>query len=227
MKKKYLGALFAMFLAFGVSSTAHALSTIIKLDLGGVGPDVTYDGSTFHTINQTPGATPVGDQLTNVDYLSFLSFLPAISTDNASFSLTGVTATGGATNIGGVTAQNTTGGTFALYDSTNSLLLSGVLSDGQISVASLAQTGSFFNTSIASFTGGSLLSYVANTPASLSLSLLNVTSILNTDRIPTSGLSAFTADATGLVGGTPVPEPATAFLLLGALPGFFGIRRRR
>jgi hypothetical protein len=239
MRRLSLFAVMALFILAVAAPPASALTvTVIKVDLGGtIGPDVGLTGTTFGTISDGMGAT-TGDQNTSVTYQGFLSGLPAITTGNASFSLTGVTLAGPANVIGSVVNQLTTGGTFNLWDPSNSLLLSGLLTGGDISGTTTSSAGSFFNVGVATFTGGSLLtSYLASTPAALSLSL---TGIIGTDlsgnQTPglyvhcngSCNLNNFTANATGLIDGAPVPEPASALLLLsGFFGGLGGLRLRR
>src|SRR5262245_27169360 len=78
------------------SSEAAQAGTIIKLSLGGTGPDLTYTGGAggvLSTVNDGNGGT-TGDQNTAIDFLDFLSAIPDIPTSIASYSLSGVTAAG-------------------------------------------------------------------------------------------------------------------------------------
>lgn len=66
-----------------------------------------------------------GDQNTAIEYTDGLDFIPDINTDIASFTLGGLQEAGPAIPVGTLAIQNFAGGTFSLYDSTNTLLLSG------------------------------------------------------------------------------------------------------
>src|SRR5262245_26803999 len=97
---------------------ATQAATIIKLDLGWVGPDLNFTGGVFvtlSTIDDNPAGL-TGDQATNILFTSFLSSMPATT---GSYSLSGATATGSPTNLGGgVVTQNFSGGNFKIYNST-------------------------------------------------------------------------------------------------------------
>jgi len=188
--------------------------------------DVEFDGLTFSTVDDGNAAT-LGEQDSRVDFVGFLSYLSDIVTAPlGSFTISGVQANGTPTN-GLVTVQETIGGTFSLYDEVNTLLLSGSLAQGAIT-GSASTTGSFFNTTIATYTGGSLLAYVAPTPAGISFALAGILSegdivglVINED-----ALSPFVADASGVLTGTEVPEPLTAALLLSGVVGAFGVKKK-
>ena len=113
-----------------VAVSVTQAATIIKLNLGGVGPDVGMTGGIFgilSTIDQTGGPPPTGDQFTDVEYTGFLNFIPDINTSNATFSLNGLNAAGPANVFGTLVIQNFTGGIFSLYDPADNLLLQGPL----------------------------------------------------------------------------------------------------
>lgn len=216
-----LGALFIS------AADAHA-STIVKFDLGNTGPDVALTGGVFSTISQH--LLIGGDQMTGVDFVGVLASLPDILS-GATFSLNNVHLVGNIINMNGSFSQATSGGDFTLYDQTGGVLLAGSLVDGAIN-GGYATTGSFFNTSIATFTGGSLLAYVLPKPAGISLALTDVfsgnssgfLSICST--VTGCVLANFTADADGLIEGTSVPEPLTAGLVISGLAAGLLIRRR-
>src|SRR6478735_209422 len=98
-------------------------ATIIKLDLGGVGPDLTFSGGNgglLSTIDNNPAGL-TGDQATNI---LFTSFLTGMGSTTGSYSLSGATAVGGPVPLGGgVLMQNFNAGNFKIYDSVNTLLL--------------------------------------------------------------------------------------------------------
>lgn len=224
MRKLFV--LIVLVLSLVATSPTWASSTIIKFDLGNVGPDVANTSGVLHTVDDTAGVTPIGDQMTNVDFLTVVGFLPDITNTTASFTLSGVALTGGLNVQPSTITQATLGGSFGLWDANNNLLLSGALTDGVLSVAPNAATGSFFNTTIASFTGGTLLQYLANTPATISISLLNVNFGGSLYGCSEHCIGDFTSDATGLIGGSPIPEPTTMFLFMAGVPLLFGVRRR-
>jgi len=211
-----------------VSLQAVHADTIIKFDLGDTGPDLQYVAGQFSTINEGNALT-FGDQDTGIDFTSFLDPILVDIVAGASFTLSGVNAVGGASVLGSLVLQQTEGGTFSIWNEANELLLAAELGEGVITGSIGVSTGSFFNTSIANFTGGSLLEYIATSPAGISIALANIL----TDGIPgvavggNNQLFDFTADADGLITGEPVAvsEPATA-VLLGAA-GIAGLIRRR
>lgn len=207
-------------------SSAVSADTIIKFGLGGVSPDVKYEAGVLSTIGDGNAAT-VGDQDTDVEFVGFLDGVFADIIAGASLSLSGVTANGAATVLGSLVLQQTVGGSFSVYSPTNNLLLSGLLTDGVISGSTGSTAGSFFNTTVATFTGGSLLAYVATSPAGFSISFTDIASS-GVAGLAVNGrtLGNFTADATGQIeAATAVPEPASMALLVSGVLG--GIARRR
>src|SRR6476619_5511649 len=94
-----------------VAFSAAQAATIIKLNLGGVGPDVGMNGAgVFSTIDQTGGPPPTGDQFTNIEYTGFLSFIPSVTTNTATFSMNGLAEVGPASVFGTLVIQNFIGG---------------------------------------------------------------------------------------------------------------------
>src|SRR4051794_39063081 len=157
-----------------VCSVSHA-GTIIKLNLGGVGPDVGMGPpagqavGVLATVDQTGGLSPQGDQLTDLEYTGFLNFLPDINTNTASFSLNGLNAVGPANVFGTLVIQNFTGGTFRLYDPADNLLLQGPMGNSALTgVIGPPGTGALFTTNLTTVSGGSLAPFLA--PGSVSLS---------------------------------------------------------
>src|SRR3954466_6926413 len=83
-------------LIFANSSSLHA-TTIIKLNLGNTGPDLSMNGlGILGTANDGNAAT-TGDQDTAVDYTAFLDPLGDINTPIASFTLSNLVTAGPAT----------------------------------------------------------------------------------------------------------------------------------
>ncbi len=222
-----VAALAILFVAASFSQAA----TIIKLNLGGVGPNVGMDSlGNLSTVDQTGGPPPTGDQTTSIEYTDFLNYIPDVNTNSASFSLNGLSATGPATVFGGsLVIQNFTGGIFSLYGADDSLLLQGPMADSALSgVKGPPGTGALFTTALGSVTGGSLASLLA--PGTISLSM-NMTFVNGGAGFTVSGvvLNPFLADATVSIAAAEqqVPEPTTAVLLILCSVGAVAIGRRR
>jgi hypothetical protein len=219
--------------AVSVTQTA----TIIKLNLGGVGPDVGMGAPAgqpagiLSTIDQTGGPAPPGDQLTAIEFTGFLNFIPDVNSSTASFSLNGLNAVGLANVFGSLVIQSYTGGVFSLYDPSDNLLLQGPMANSALSgVLGPPGTGALFTTTLGNVTAGSLLPFIA--PGSVSLSM-NMTNVNGGNGFTVAGggpqLNQFLADASISIAAEPVPEPAS-FLLLGlgsALAMAYGRRRTR
>src|SRR5690242_12280266 len=119
------------FVCFATSAASAA--TIIKLNLGNIGPDVQMNGSgLLSTVNDGAAGT-TGDQNTDIEFTGFLDGShPDITTTNASFSLNGLQAVGPANVFGSLVIQNFLGGQFNLYDTANNLLLQGPLTNSAL-----------------------------------------------------------------------------------------------
>lgn len=223
---------FVLALILVTSVSAQAL-TIVQVSLGGQGngfQEIQYVGSALSTISDGNAAT-LGDQDTNVFFDGYLSGVADISS-GASFSLSGILASGAPSIAGVVVSQNTAGGTFNLYNSANTLLLSGTLGSGLLSGSDTGSVGSMFTTSVGNFTAGSLLGLL---PAQNSLFLTLALSNIQTAGSP--GLDVAFGIIQNFSGngqvsidsevGAAVPEPFTLGLLLtGTLAGALVSRRK-
>ena len=228
---------FALGAIVSFSCSASLAGTIIKLNLGAVGPDVSMDGSgVLSTVNDTPPG-PLGDQFTAIEYTGFLNPIPDISSATASFSLVGLTAVGPAQQFGTLAIQNFINGTFSLYDPGNNLLLTGPLASSALTgVVGPPGTGALFTTTLGTVTGGSLLPFILPGSVSLSMNLTNVEGGNGFFVNPPGGpgvLLPFLADASLNISADPtgvgpgIPEPTTAVLVLlgGAAMAVCGRRR--
>ncbi len=212
-KKQFLCALLLLF-AFAGNASAIA---VIKVPLGtNASGDVVFNGTTFSTLDDGIAGT-LGNQNTRVLFLGFAG-LPDINTEDASFTLSNVLAVGTAITTIGVIAQETIGGTFNLWAPDNTLLISGSLTGGAITGSNNGGSGSFFNTQLGLFTGGSLLSFFAGNTLDFSLALNNILSGNNFGlNVTNNTLDAFQADGSAIISGSAVPEPATLLLLISGI----------
>jgi len=228
--KKFIRGLMACALFCLATTVAHA-ATIIKLNLGDIGPDVGMNGAgILSTTNDGNGAT-TGDQNTAVEFTGFLNGNPDIALNSASFSMHNLAEVGPANVFGTLVIQNFAGGNFELYDPANVLLLSGQLNNSALSgVIGPPGTGALFTTTFSLVTGGTLAPLIA--PNSLSLSM-NLTNVNGGAGFAVAGggpaLNPFLADASVNIGGEQaVPEPATLMLLsVAAIGAVAGYRRKR
>lgn len=222
----FCAALFALI----VGSTGVSFAgTIIKLGFStDTRDDFEFTDGILSTFDDEFGAT-IGDQNTEVTFLGALGTLNPIEKDRASFTLKEVKAVGTPTLIGVTLLQPTDGGQFALYDSSNELLLEGVLGEGTLSgpIGGPA-TGGFLTTRFGAFTGGSLLNTLEGADlaqASFSISLIDVNQGSGLALGNSGELLPFSADATAIIGGQ-IPEPSSIALLGLGLLGLCGWRRR-
>jgi PEP-CTERM motif len=220
------------FLSFATS--ASQAGTIIKLNLGGIGPDIAMNGAGILGTESDGNAATTGDQNTAVEYTGFLDgIFSDINTSTASFTMSGLSIPAGAPGVpqvfGSLVIQNFTGGTFSLYSPANALLLSGSLTDSAMTgVIGPPGTGGLFTTSISNVTGGSLQSYIVGNSITLSMNMSNVNGGAGFGIGAGPVLLPFEADSSVNISGNQAPEPATAVLaLLGAGVATVCGRRRR
>src|SRR4051812_44744852 len=158
------------------ATSVASAATIIKLNLGSVGPDVQMNaGGTLSTVNDGAAAT-TGDQNTDIEFTGYLDGpFPDITTTNASFSLNALQAVGPANVFGSLVIQNFTGGVFNLYDTANTLLLQGPLTNSALTgVIGPPGTGALFTTTLGTVTAGTLMPFILPNTVSLSMNLTNV-----------------------------------------------------
>jgi hypothetical protein len=211
------------------TSYSHA-GTIIKLNLGGVGPDIGMNGAgTLSTTNDGVAAT-TGDQNTDIEYTGALDFKPDINTTTASFTLQGLNEVGPASVFGTLVIQNFTGGTFSLYDPANVLLLQGPLTNSALTgVLGPPGTGALFTTTLGTVTGGSLQPLIAPGTVSLSMNMTNVNGGLGFGVAGGAAplLNQFLADASISISADVVPEPTTLTLIGLVSVALIAVRRPR
>ncbi len=204
-------------------------SSLIKFDLSEVtagNPDFQYSNGSFGTVDDGIAAT-AGQQNSGFEFVGFLDALLTDVLDGASFTLTNVFADGAAQVNGSLVAQQTTGGVFSLFDQDNNLLLEGELSSGSLIGSRESSSGSFFNTTFATFTAGSLLPLLVIDTAGLSIALGDILAAGTAGLKVTDGLlENFVAAGDGIVTGDQIPEPTTVLLLLSGLGGAFYFRRQ-
>lgn len=207
-------------LLFSVSSASA--DTIIKFGLSQTGPDLIFQDGVFGTIDQGDAST-IGDQNTGIEFTGFLNSMFANIVTGASVTISDVLSSGLATDSGGigVIVQRTFGGLLSIWDDNNDLLLSANLGAGSFAGANGVPTGSFFNTEVFNYTGGSLLSLLSPNTGNISISMTSIITEGQTGfHIQNDGtLADFTANGNGLLAGEPIPEPATAMLILSGLVG--------
>jgi hypothetical protein len=197
------------------AATLSQASTILKLNLGGVGPDIGMNGAGILSTTNDGVVATVGDQNTDIEYTGGLNFIPDLNTDTASFTLQGLTEVGAANVFGSLVIQNFLGGQFSLYDPSNVLLLQGPLTNSALTgVLGPPGTGALFTTTLGAVTGGTLAPFIV--PGTVSLSM-NMTTVNGGSGFVVAGggpqLNPFLADASLSIAAETVPEPATMTLL--------------
>jgi hypothetical protein len=196
------------------AATYSQAATIIKLNLGGVGPDVGMNVGILSTTNDGVAAT-VGDQNTDIEFTGGLNFIPDVNANTGSFTLQGLTEVGPASVFGSLVIQNFVGGQFSLYDPSNVLLLQGPLTNSALTgVLGPPGTGALFTTTLGAVTGGTLAPLIV--PGTVSLSM-NMTTVNGGNGFIVAGggpqLNPFLADASLSIAADTVPEPATMTLI--------------
>lgn len=226
---------------FSLSASAE---TIIKLDFGttgSVGPDIELDNGVLSTVDDGVAGSP-GDQDTSVTFHGFVagSEVDITPPNQGSYSLSGVSMVGSpfVVNQGlfSLVTQQTTGGTFELYDTAGEVLLTATLQDGSIhGTTGAAAAGGFLTANLGTFTGpsgSSLFDQLAPNTASLAISLTDVSSPNGAAGLSVANdlLQDFAADATANIGadnnGVSLPEPSSISMALFAVIGILGFRRR-
>lgn len=226
-------ALIAICSLLSASASQTMGATILKLNLGGTGPDVGMDGlGEFSTVPDGNAAT-TGDQDTNVEFTDFLDgVFVDIPTTIASFTLSGV-ARDGAPNLSpGLIVQQYIGGSLQLYGPApmNELLLDATLAESAvIGLDNGSGNGSFFNVTVGTATAGTLLPYVVANSIGINMPLTNVTTGGNSGFLVQGNvLQPFEADASANITADAVPEPATALMVIvaGSISALSSGRRR-
>ena len=219
---------FSIFALICLTVCSATATTIIKLDLGGVGPDIGMNAQGQLSTVDDGDAGTTGDQDTKIEFTDFLNSIPNIVTPPGSFTLSGLAAAGPSTQIGSLVIENFTGGQFALYDPTNILLLSGPITNSTLTgVIGAPGTGALFTTTLASATGGTLASLILPGTLSLSLSMTNVNGGAGFS-VSDGILQSFLADGSINIAadGNRAPEPATLRCLTMGAIGLLVSRRR-
>ncbi len=210
--------------------SATATETVIKVPLGDGGFDVAFDGSSFGTVSDGDLSTS-GEQNTRVIFTGILDGVADIDDPNASFTLADIVLSGPGIMAGPVVVQETAGGSFSLWSTSNQLLLSGLLGTGALTGSTAQSTGSYFTTSFSSFSGGSLAALLDPNSAALSLALAGIFTDGSPGlRLVGGVLQPFTADGLIAIEGSPsneVPEPMTGILVLSGIALAAMARRKK
>ncbi len=216
-------------LSFVLTPSAYG-GTIIKLGFNTDPlPDIQLSNGVLSTSDDLNGSS-AGDQATEVAYSDALSGEADILGATASITLDDVQLIDSPFVFGNTLLHATQGGSFQLYDDSNSLLLAGSLGDGTLSGAlGATATGGFLTTEFGEFTDGSLLPTLQDSAllrSSFSISLTNVNGGGGFATDDSGDLVDFEADATANIGAQLVPEPSSAALILLGLLGTLTYRRR-
>jgi hypothetical protein len=130
-------------------ATAAQAGTIIKLNLGNIGPDVGMNGAGLLSTNNDGVVATAGDQNTDIEFVGAFDSIPDVNTNSASFTLQGLSAIGPANTFGSLVIQNFQGGLFSLFNSANVLLLQGPLTNSALTgVLGPPGTGALFTTTL-------------------------------------------------------------------------------
>jgi hypothetical protein len=209
-------------------------NTIIKLNLGDVTPDLQMDiAGVLRTADDGNNGT-TGDQDTNIEFTDFLDPLPDVITPIASVSLRNLLRTGPADLLSnpGLVTQAFAGGSFELYDPSNTLLLSGAISTSSlVGTLSPPGAGGVFTTGVVLVTGGVLADSIVPNSLSLSMNLTNVNGGNGFSLTRDLLLNPFITDTSISITGTAsppgnFPEPGSLVLAAVAVIGATGFRRR-
>jgi hypothetical protein len=215
----------------GFAAPASHAALIILANLGAdPAADIEMTGGVLSTIDDGTGGG--GDQNTAVEFVGFLDGLVAdIPTATASFTLDGFAPSGQATLFFGSTiVQDFSGGTLALYDPANALLLSADLTlSGLTGPAMAPGMGGLFTTYVdGQVTGGSLATHLDGYTIRMEMHLPLINGGAGFSVTPPPGspapiihhgnLNPFVAGATIEISAEPaeriIPEPAGILMLV-------------
>jgi hypothetical protein len=235
-KLRTIGVALAVGLIAGIASRSAPAATIVKLNLSSSSPNVSLDGEGFLSTFNDGHTTTTGDHNTTVEFTGFLNAdYTDITAPIASFTLGGLSMSAPTTIINTLVLQNFSGGTMALYDPANTLLLEGALGvsamSGTLTGNLNAGEGGLFTTTFSNVTGGTLMSELAANSLVVSMNFSGAM----TGGVPglaispaTAQLLSFQADAAVTIKANEfiIPEPAGLVLLLLAA-GIAAVARRR
>lgn len=226
----------ALCAALSLSVSVARAATILKLNLGGTGPDVAMNAAgVFGTVDDLVIGT-TGNQNTAIEYTGFLDGLFAdIPTSVASFTMSGVNRVGAPSVAGGTVTQGFFGGNIKLYNDANTLLLDANLQDSSlVGTIGMPGIGGFFTVTLGTSLPGTVLApYVV--PGSIGLSM-PLTGIVTTALGGSAGLlvsgnvlQSFESDASAQITAdpSPIPEPTSLAMLLVGASMSAGFARRR